>query len=84
MVGLKTKFLSWLGKRVFLKAARFCLYHAHGTKWCWICGVAPSMGPVWAGGHMTCNTCYDTWRWCHNDELIVDWRGIGRLRNKEQ
>ncbi len=77
---IKKRFLSWAGKRVFLKLARFCLYYARDTQWCWICGAAPGMGPVWAGGRMTCRECYDRWRSCHGKGLVVDWRGIGRLK----
>jgi hypothetical protein len=79
-MSIKQRVLSWLGKRVFFRLARFCLYHARGTQWCWICGAAPGMGPIWAGPHMTCNECHARWRVYHNDRLVVDWRGLGRPR----
>ena len=76
---MKTRLLEWIGRKL-LRAARFCLYHARGQRHCWICGAHPGMGPIWAGPHMTCWECYNRWHTFHNRNLIVDWRGIGRLR----
>lgn len=80
MITRLRRFLGWLGKRVLLKMARFCIYHAHSTRYCWICGRHPGMGPVWAGGRMTCWNCCNEWSPFHNTRkgLIVDWRGLGR------
>ncbi len=79
---LRTRLLAWFGKRVLMRLSRYCLYHAKGSQYCWICGAAPGMGPIWAGGHMTCWECYERWHYFHDRELIVDWRGIGRLRRR--
>lgn len=78
---MKKKLLEWLGKRVLMRLARLCLHRANSTKHCWICGKHPSMGPIWAG-RMTCWECYKEWSPFHNRNLIVDWRGLGRLRQK--
>ncbi len=79
MIKYKSLFLSWFGKRILLRMARLCLYHARG-KWCWICGAHCGMGPIWAG-RMTCWSCHREWSYFHNDKLIVDWYGLGRIRN---
>ena len=65
-----------------LRMARLCLYQAKDTQWCWICGAAAGMGTMWAGPHMTCNECYARWHYFHNDRLIVDWWGLGRIRKQ--
>lgn len=78
---MKNKILQWLGKYIFLKLARFCLYHSRGN-WCWICGCHAGMGPFW-GGKMTCWDCYNKWKPFHKPHscpnMIVDWKGLGRI-----
>ena len=79
---MRKRVLSFVGMRLLMRMARYCLWNAKDSQWCWICGAAPGMGPIWAGPHMTCQDCYNRWGSFHNNLLIVDWRGIGRPRTK--
>lgn len=70
--------------RLLVRWSRWLRYKTPGGV-CWICGAAFGAGPYWAGA-MTCNECFERWRWAHkpNDGIVVDPKGIGRLMTKRE
>ena len=79
---LRRKGLVRLGD-IFKKLSRLCYSKTAQAGFCWCCGSDVGMQSTLSRGLVWCNDCYRKWDFVIRDrKFLIDWRGVGYLKNK--